>query len=169
MQAYGVDSRTTVPGVGLNRGVGLIRATTRDVDALTESQALCFRDDGGPSGYDSRRWNRRMVADALYYQITLDGREVGGLIVLRPAWDHFHIVRVWVEPGFQGRGVGSRALALLEASHRQASLWTVEAPAHAHRHRQFYKRNGYRVTRETDRTVQFEKRRPPILRLRSLP
>jgi hypothetical protein len=160
--------QAAIPGVGLNRGVGLIRATARDVDALTESQALSFRDGGGPSGYESRRWNRRMVADALYYQITLDGREVGGLIVLRLAWDHFHILRIWVEPGFQRHGVRSRALALLEASHRQASLWTVEAPARAHGDRHLYECSGYRVTRETGGTVHFEKRRPPILRLRSL-
>lgn len=161
-----------LPGVGLNRGVGLYRATTRDTDAFTTSQILTFRHDpppAGPSRYDCPEWNRKMVIEALCYEITLAGRVVGGLIVTRPGWDHFHIVRIWVEPDHQGRGVGSRALALLEASHQQARLWTVDAPAWAHRRRRFYHRNGFQVIRESDGTVHLGKTRPGILRLRSLP
>jgi GNAT superfamily N-acetyltransferase len=161
-------ARVTLPGVGLNHGVGLHRASSGDAEAVTGSQVITFG-RGGPSGCNSRAWNRAMIAEALSYQITLDGEVVGGVIVLRPSWDHFHIVRIWVEPGHQGRGVGSRAVALLEASHRQASLWTVSAPAWAYRRRQFYKRNGFQLTREDEGTVHFEKRRRAILRLASLP
>jgi ribosomal protein S18 acetylase RimI-like enzyme len=159
--------RVTVPGVGLHHGVGLNRATTDHAEALTASQVLTFR--AGGSGSGSRGWNRQMIVDALCYEITFYGVVVGGLIVVRPAWDHFHIVRIWVEPAYQGRGIGSRALALLEASHRQATLWTVEAAAEADRCRGFFERNGYHRACEADGAVRFQKRRPPILRLRSLP
>lgn len=162
----------TVPGVGLNRGVGLYRATSRDAGTLTSSQVQTFQHDQPPGWgavYSSVSWNRKMIGDALYYEITLDGQVVGGLIVVRGSWEHFHIVRIWVEPGFQRRGIGSRALALLETSHRQASLWTAEVPAWADRRELFFKRNGYDVTCVAHDTVHLAKQRPGVLRLRSLP
>ncbi|HEY8472581.1 MAG TPA: GNAT family N-acetyltransferase [Natronosporangium sp.] len=162
---------TNLPGVGLNRGVGLYRATSRDTDALTTSQLRTFHHHqpwSGAAGH-GREWNRKLVAEGLYYRITLAGHEVGGLIVTRPGWDHFHIVRIWVEPEQQGRGVGSRALALLEASHRQGGLWTAEVPARARRRHRFFQRNGYEVVGESPTTVQLAKWRPGLLRLRSLP
>lgn len=161
----------TAPGIGMNGGVGLHRATSADIGHFTESQSRTFaptEQNGQPSGYDSLEWNCRMISSSLSYEITLDGMVVGGLIVTRLGCDHFHIVRIWVEPGYQSAGIGSRALALLEASHRQASLWTVEAPSRACRRRHFYKRNGYAISREGNGIVHFEKRRTPILRPRSL-
>jgi GNAT superfamily N-acetyltransferase len=164
--------RVTIPGVRLER------ATSGDTDALTISQLRSFDDDalrldgepsGGASGQALRAWNRRMVASTYYYKITLDDRLVGGAIVARPEWSLLHLARIWVEPSHQHRGIGSWALALLEARFRQATLWTADAPAWAYRRRQFLKRNGYEVTHESNGIVRYQKPRKGILRLNSLP
>jgi hypothetical protein len=74
-----------------------------------------------------------------------------------------------VDSSHQNRGIGSRSLALVEARFPQATLWTVDTPAWAHRRRHFFKQNGYQVTHEAHGTVRYEKHRKGLLRLRSLP
>lgn len=106
-----------------------------------------------------------MIANTYFYKITLNGEVVGGLIVARLGWHHFHLVRIWVDPAHQCRGVGTRALALLEAARRHVTLWTVDAPAWARRRRRFYEANGYRAAYERDGSVHYEKRCRGVLRL----
>jgi GNAT superfamily N-acetyltransferase len=157
-------------GIGLNQGVGLTRATSGDTELLTESATRTFtgkgRREGGhwPRAHHSPAWHRHMIANGYFYKITLDSEVVGGLIMVRLACDHFHLVRVWVDPAHQGRGVGARALALLEASRRQVTLWTVGVPAWARRCRRFFEANGYRAAGEAEGTVRYERHRPGVLR-----
>jgi ribosomal protein S18 acetylase RimI-like enzyme len=168
-----------VENVGVTiTGVRLDRAVSSDTDILTESQLHTFDDDArrfpderfaGPTGYRSPAWNRTMIANACYYKVELNGAVVGGLVVLRQDWSHFHIPRIWVDSAHQSRGLGSRALALAEARFPQATLWTVDVPSWAHRRRHFFKANGYQAAYEANGTVRYEKHRRGILRLRSLP
>lgn len=158
-------------------GVRLSRATSDDTGVLTENQARTFAEDaqrrldrpfGGPSGYDSPAWNGAMVATAYFYKITFDDVLVGGLIVSRPDWSHFHLARVWIDPAHQGRGIGTRALLVVEARFPQATLWTVEVPAWAYRRQHFYQNAGYQVINERHGTVYFKKRRRGVFRFSSL-
>lgn len=145
--------------------VRLSRATSLDAAVLAETETRSFqsgardRDAGRPAGHGSPSWHKRMAEAAYYYKIMVGDLVVGGLIALRLDWNHFHIARIWVDPAHQRRGVGSRALALLEGRFPQATRWTADAPAWAHRRHRFLHRCGYRVTRRSADAVHFEKRR----------
>ena len=53
------------------------------------------------------------------------------------------IVRLFVEPAFQGRGIGAKLLAYADNVHRADHLWVLECNPDAIR---FYQRHGFRLT-----------------------
>lgn len=154
--------------------VRLGRATSLDAAVLAENEARTFhtgarnRDAWRPAGYGSPSWHRRMAGEAYYYKIMLGELVVGGLIALRLDWDHFHVAQIWVDPAHQRRGIGSRALALLEGRFPQATRWTAQIPVWAVGRQRFFQRCGYRVVGRTADAVHVEKRRRGLLRFRSL-
>jgi ribosomal protein S18 acetylase RimI-like enzyme len=80
-----------------------------------------------------------------------------GFIAFRPGWvDHLYI-----QPGAQRRGVGSRLLAQARKSSDTQRLWTFQCNPAA---RAFYEKHGFRMERQTDGKGNEEKQ-PDILYL----
>ena len=69
--------------------VRFARARPGDAARLAKVSERAFHSDvdcgapgiGGPPGYDSAEWQRRMMRLARYYKILVDNQIVGGLIV----------------------------------------------------------------------------------------
>jgi ribosomal protein S18 acetylase RimI-like enzyme len=82
------------------------------------------------------------------------GGQVVGFIAFAGGW----VNHLYVAPPFQGRGVGTRLLALAKAAGPALQLWAFEAntPAIA-----FYARQGFRVVERTDGAAN-EARRPDV-------
>ena len=53
---------------------------------------------GGPPGYKSDRWQRKMMQVGHYYTILVDSRIVGGIIVFDQGAGRFELGRIFVEP-----------------------------------------------------------------------
>ncbi len=133
------------------------KATPADAAALTALEIRAFDEDvrrypaapsGGPPGYDDVSWLLDRISQGHTYGI-LDGDAlVGGAIVLRTGPASCELGRIWVAPERQGRGIGARAMELLEAAYPDATLWTLDTPAWATRNQAFYARRGYRKVRE---------------------
>lgn len=132
-------------------------ATPDDVPALTDVQIRCFDDDarqhdlgerGGPPGYDSEAWQSVMMQHAAYYKIVDDGRIIGGMIAFDLGGGHFELGRIYLDPVYQNRGIGTQALRFVEAAHPQATRWTLDTPSWARRNRHFYEKMGYVKTGE---------------------
>ncbi len=66
-----------------------------------------------------------------------------GFIALRADW----IDQLYVAPGQQGRGIGSRLIALAQAASPVLQLWTFQRNAGA---RRFYERHGFVAVEERD-------------------
>ncbi len=78
-----------------------------------------------------------------------DGDAVVGGIIVEPREDgEMYLQTLWVDPDRQRGGVGSEALAFLEAEHPDATAWTLETPKLSERNRAFYERHGYEVAKE---------------------
>lgn len=81
--------------------------------------------------------NPRVLANTYVY----DDGIVRGMMVL----DGDEVQRLFVEPAFQGRGIGAALLEYAVAQHQVTHLWALEKNVGALR---FYARHGFHVTDE---------------------
>ena len=147
-------------------------AAPQDADALAAIQTRTFDHDsrqhgrgerGGPPGYDSAAWQRRMMRKAAYYKILEDGQIIGGAIVFDNGGGHIYLGRIYIDPDYQNRGIGAQAMRLIEQAYPSARRWTLETPLWALRNQHFYERQGYvkvgeqRVEGEDQADVVYEK------------
>lgn len=132
--------------------VTLRRARTAEAAALADLSTRAFASDreaglapgpGGPPGYDSAAWQARMMKAGRYHAITVDGALAGGAIVFDMGGNHFELGRLFLDPAWQGQGIGRRAMALLFAAYPQAERWTLDTPVWNRRTRAFYEGLGF--------------------------
>ncbi|MBN1812087.1 MAG: GNAT family N-acetyltransferase, partial [Anaerolineae bacterium] len=89
------------------------KARPQDAPALAEASKGAFHSDihcgapglGGPPGYDSPQWQRKMMRIGDYYKIVLGEEVVGGFIVFRKAPREYELGRIFVDPDFQNQGI----------------------------------------------------------------
>ena len=84
-----------------------------------------------------------------------DGRNLTGFIAYRDEW----IDQLYVLPGAQGGGIGTRLLSIAKAASPSLSLWTFQRNANA---RSFYESRGFSVVELTDGSRNDEKE-PDVL------
>ena len=131
--------------------ISIKKAQARDAGRLAQTSKLAFHSDidcgapeiGGPPGYDSVRWQARMMRLGDYYKIMVDDLIVGGLIIFRKAVRQYELGRIFIEPAFQNQGVGAQAMAFLDEAYPLAKCWTLGTPLWNRRTRHFYKKVGF--------------------------
>lgn len=141
--------------------VQLVPARPADADVLVGTQIRAFRDDarrfdpacrqaapGGPPGYDSTAWQLEMMKRGKYFAIQHFGQVVGGVIAFPIGFGRFNLGRIWIDPAWQGRGIGRAAINLLHDLFPTARAWTLETPAWAIRNHHLYESVGYRKVGE---------------------
>jgi GNAT superfamily N-acetyltransferase len=143
------------------------KARSQDADALAKVSRRAFHSDidcgapglGGPPGYDSPQWQRRMMRIGDYYTIVLGEEIVGGLIVFRKAPREYELGRIFVDPDFQNRGIGAQAFEFLWQEFPLARRWTLGTPAWNRRTRHFYRKVGFdEVGEDAHEGILFERR-----------
>lgn len=153
--------------------IRFMRATSRDAKTLAEISERAFHSDihcgapglGGPPGYDSDRWQSRMMRVGLYYKILVDDQVVGGFIIFHKEPRHYEVGRIFVDPDFQNQGIGTRAFEFMWKEFPLAKRWTLGTPAWNCRTRHFYKKLGFvEVGRNAPDGILLEKQ---MLTLRS--
>jgi GNAT superfamily N-acetyltransferase len=98
---------------------------------------------GGPPGYNSDRWQIRLMISSEYYKILLDDRIVGGIFFGPVAYQHYELMRIFVDPAYQHQGVGVQAMAFMESLHLEVKRWTLGTPQWNTRTPRFYEKCGY--------------------------
>jgi GNAT superfamily N-acetyltransferase len=127
------------------------RAQTQDAETLALVSKRAFDDDvhygapgpGGPPGYDSSAWQRRMMRLGDYYAIEESGRVIGGIIVFRKEPRCYEVGRIFVEPDCQNQGIGSEAFLFLWKTYPLAKRWSLGTPQWNKRTRHFYAKVGF--------------------------
>lgn len=126
-------------------------AQSEDAQTLAGISALAFDGDihygapdpGGPPGYDSPVWQRKMMQIAAYYKILSDYRIIGGFILFKQGNDGMELGRIFIDPEFQNRGIGADACRFMEATFSKINRWKLETPKWNHRNHHFYEKMGY--------------------------
>lgn len=91
-----------------------------------------------------------------------EGTELAGLVWAELRGDVLHIHGLVLDKAFQGRGIGTRVLDILEVEHRgKASAIEIGVYASNERARAFFERRGYRVAR-TREDLGFQVLRKPL-------
>ena len=103
---------------------------------------------------EDRVFFREHVYPNSVVQGAFEGAALLGFIALRAGW----IDQLYVAPGQQGRGVGSRLMALAKAASPVLQLWTFQRNAGA---RRFYEHLGFVPIEERDGSDN-EEREPDI-------
>ena len=127
------------------------KAKPKDASTLARISERAFRSDihcgapglGGPPGYKSEQWQRRMMQMGQYYKILANDQIVGGIIVFRKETRHYELGRIFVDPDFQNQGIGTQAFEFLWQEFPLAKKWTLGTPAWNCRTRHFYKKVGF--------------------------
>jgi RimJ/RimL family protein N-acetyltransferase len=117
---------------------------------------------GGPPGYKHEMWQLRMMSRGHYYKIILDEGEahiIGGFIVFQNAYGDCELGRIFIEPAYQNRGIGTQAMAFMEQAFPEARRWTLGTPGWNLRTQHFYEKVGFvRIGTDGHDGVRYEKR-----------
>jgi GNAT superfamily N-acetyltransferase len=143
------------------------RATAGDAAALVEVQRLSFKEEAARYGecppYDETQKDLvDLIANAIVYKIAVDGACAGNIVVRRRDDGSYYLRTVSVIPALQNLGIGSRAMAFLEAEFPDATAWHLMTPAGSTRNRHFYEKHGYHQVNEIHRSqrltlIEYEK------------
>ncbi len=134
------------------------KAAMTDAQTLARVSERAFNSDvnygapkakGGPYGYNDDRFQTRLMVTAEYYKIVVDdplrpgGRIIGGIIFRPLAYQHYELIRIFVDPPYQRHGAGAQAMAFMESQHPEVKLWTLGTPKWNTRTPAFYTQCGY--------------------------
>ena len=131
------------------------KARKEDAKALALASWQAFDHDinygaqgkGGPPGYKSEAWQRKMMRYGEYYKIVEGGQIIGGLIVFNQGGGHYELGRIFFVPEYQNRGIGAQAITFIERTF-PAHRWTLDTPSWNIRNQYFYEKMGYSKVRE---------------------
>lgn len=128
--------------------IHFLQVTKEDAKSLVEAQQSAFYVDvricgEGPPGYDSIERQIEIMNSHIYYKILDDDKIVGGFYIYRINAGHYELVRIFIEPSYQGKGIGSMALRYIEESLSDLEVLELEASDFRKDNHMFYLNRGY--------------------------
>jgi len=111
-----------------------------------------FKDGGNPNipGYDSIEMQRYHTWDNKYFKIIYDNEVMGVTLLSHTGREHGRIDRLYILPEYQGKGLGSSILQLIEEYFPKIKVWTLETSQRSPRNHHFYEKNGYGLIDEDE-------------------
>ncbi len=114
------------------------RAFHSDIDVGAPSP-----EPGGPPGYDSPSFQKRVMRMLVCYKILLNESIVGGLYISSRGKQHRVLERIFVDPPFHNRGIATQAMEILWGMYSSVQLWTLGTPEWNVRTRHLYEKLGF--------------------------
>lgn len=126
-----------------------------DIPDLTQIMKRAFDDDaqkhlgqesGGPPGYDNGDFFRQWLLpyeESVGYKVLVGDDLIGGIIVWILPKAHNILGTIFVDPGFQDKGVGQRTWTYIEETHPDTKSWRLGTPTWAIKNHHFYEKCGF--------------------------
>lgn len=141
------------------------KATITDAEKLTELKKRTFDEEVKkwlpnqndvidynikPPGYSSIEMTMYMIRELDYFKILQDKEIIGGIIITISGKSFGRIDRIFVDPNYQGKGIGSKVIVLIEEEFPDVRTWDLETSSRQINNHYFYEKVGYRTTYETE-------------------
>lgn len=111
-----------------------------------------------PPGYDSIEMTKYMIRELNYFKILYEGMLVGGLILTVVGKRHGRVDRIFVDPSYQGKGIGTIVMGEMESEYPEVMTWELETSSRQLNNHRFYEKMGYKKVFETDDEFCYEKK-----------
>ncbi|MCH4566274.1 GNAT family N-acetyltransferase [Bacillus sp. ES1-5] len=149
------------------------KATILDTEKLTEIMTRTFDEEakrwlcgqGGvidyniqPPGYSSVEMMKYSIEELDCYKVIMDGKIIGGIIVTISGKSYGRIDRIFVEPVYQGKGIGSHVIKLIEEEYPSIRIWDLETSSRQINNHHFYKKMGYEIIFKSEDEYCYVKR-----------
>ena len=141
------------------------KATIADAEKLTELKKRTFDEEVKkwlpnqndvidynikPPGYSSIEMTKYMIRELEYFKVLQDIEIIGGIIITISGKSFGRIDRIFIDPSYQGKGIGSRVINLIEEEFPNVRAWDLETSSRQINNHYFYEKVGYRTTYETE-------------------
>lgn len=142
------------------------KALKTDADTLANIQKASFDDEskqfnnnesGGPPGYDSIKWQEEMMNYGDYYKVLLDGKIIGGAIIITESNGVHNLGRIFLDAKYQNQGIGKKVMKEIERIYGDTNKWWLDTPRWSVRNHHFYEKCGFTKVREEGDLYIFEK------------
>jgi RimJ/RimL family protein N-acetyltransferase len=153
------------------------KAREEDAEALADIMRRTFnremniwhREEGPPDnnlcppGYDSAEMHKYAIRESHYYVIVYEGRTIGGICINSTGKRHARIDKLFIDPSYQGEGIGSKVVSLIEKEFASVEEWRLETSSKQVRNHRFYEKAGFVRTYESEREYGYEKIIPKVM------
>jgi len=153
--------------------ISIEKATILDAEKLTEIMTktfdeeakrwLCRQGDGidyniQPPGYSSVEMMKYSIEELDCYKVIMDEKIIGGVIVTISGKSYGRIDRIFVDPVYQGKGIGSHVIKLIEEEYPSIRIWDLETSSRQLNNHHFYKKMGYEIIFKSEDEYCYVKR-----------
>jgi GNAT superfamily N-acetyltransferase len=150
----------------------LIKALLNDAERLTAVMKRTFDEEAKrwlsdqkdvvdnniqPPGYASVEMTKYMIDELQYYKIMMDGELAGGIILTITGNSYGRIDRIFIAPEYQGKGVGSEAIRLIEEKYNNIRIWDLETSSRQQNNHYFYEKMGYETVFQNEEEYCYRK------------
>ncbi|MEI2663033.1 GNAT family N-acetyltransferase [Rossellomorea sp. LJF3] len=111
-----------------------------------------------PPGYDSIEMTKYMIRELNYFKILYEGLLVGGLILTVVGKRHGRVDRIFVDPLYQGKGIGTMVMKRMETEYPEVMTWELETSSRQLNNHRFYEKMGYKKIFEAGDEFCYEKK-----------
>lgn len=115
-----------------------------------------------PPGYNSIEMHSYTIREMFSYVIVFEGRAIGGASINYAGRRHARLDKIFIDPIYQGRGIGSKVMSLLENEFPFVEVWKLETSGRQVSNHHFYEKAGFTRTYESESEFGYEKRRKAV-------
>ncbi|WP_436864950.1 GNAT family N-acetyltransferase [Bacillus fungorum] len=153
--------------------ISIEKATILDAEKLTEIMARTFDEEAKqwlcgqgdvidyniqPPGYSSVEMMKYSIEELDCYKVMMDEKIIGGIIVTISGKSYGRIDRIFVDPVYQGKGIGSYVIKLIEKEYPNIRIWDLETSSRQINNHHFYKKMGYEIIFKSENEYCYVKR-----------
>jgi GNAT superfamily N-acetyltransferase len=144
------------------------KALDEEVGLLTDISKAAFETDifvgaagnGGPPGYDSYEWYKKMQSGDHLFSFADKDKIIGGAVLFVKKSILF-VGRIFICPEFFRQGYGRKLMKKIEDFFPDVKIIRLDTPIWNTRTNNFYPKCGYVETSRDNETVYYEKRLSP--------
>lgn len=133
------------------------RTFDKEVENWLPNQEDIIDNNIKPPGYSSIDMTKYMIRELEYYKVLKDDEIIGGIIITVSGKYFGRIDRIFIDPNYQGKGIGSRVIQLVEKKFPHIRIWNLETSSKQVNNHRFYEKMGYKTTYESEEEYGYEK------------